>query len=123
MSISFLLVAAGVVSGAAAVPPKPNIVWIMADDMGWGEPSAYPAGSKHGRISTPNLDAFAASGIRFTEAYAGYTVCAPSRTTLMTGFHSGHFGAKNLPGTSLPTSVDVLTTPEMLQKVRKPRLL
>ena len=84
--------------------------------MGWGEPSAYPAGSAHGRILTPNLDAFAASGIRFTDAYAGYTVCAPSRTTLMTGFHSGHFGAKKLPGTSLPTSVDVLTTPEMLQK-------
>lgn len=88
----------------------------MADDLGWGEPSAYPAGSKHGRISTPNLDAFAKSGLRFTNAYAGYTVCAPSRTTLMTGFHSGHFGAKKLPGTSLPTSVNVLTTPEMLQK-------
>ena len=87
-----LLVASGVASGVAAAAPspqpaKPNIVWIMADDLGWGEPSAYPAGSKHGRISTPHLDAFAAGGIRFTDAYAGYTVCAPSRTTLMTGFH------------------------------------
>jgi len=112
---SFLL-ATGALGVAAAAAAKPNIVWIMADDLGWGEPSAYPAGSKHGRISTPHLDAFAASGIRFTDAYAGYTVCAPSRTTLMTGFHSGHFGAKKLPGTSLPTSVDILTTPEMLQK-------
>jgi hypothetical protein len=61
MSRSFLLAAGGVAAAAAAaagpvdpVGAKPNIVWIMADDLGWGEPSAYPAGSKHGRISTPN---------------------------------------------------------------------
>ena len=74
--ISSLLVTGGV-AAAAAAPPKPNIVWIMADDLGWGEPSAYPAGSKHGRISTPNLKKFAASGIRFTDAYAGYTGLYP----------------------------------------------
>ena len=59
---------------------------VNEDDMGWGEPGLYPSTSQHGRISTPNLDEFGRSGMRFTNAYAGYTVCAPSRTTLMTGF-------------------------------------
>ena len=71
--------------------------------MGWGEIELYPSGSAHGRISTPNLNKFGKGGIQFTNAYAGYTVCAPSRTTLMTGYHSGHFGAQGLPGTSTPS--------------------
>jgi len=88
----------------------------MADDMGWGEPELYPSTSDHGRISTPNLNKFGQGGIQFTNAYAGYTVCAPSRTTLMTGFHSGHFKQNQLPGTQLPLSLPILTTQEMLQK-------
>ena len=73
----------------------------MADDMGWGEPGLYSATSPHGRISTPNLDEFGQGGLRFTNAYVGYTVCAPSRTTLMTGFHSGNFVKMGFLGTTL----------------------
>jgi len=68
---------------------RPNIVWIMADDLGYGEVGLYPATSEHGRIATPNLDTFGKEGVRFTQAYAGYTVCGPSRMTFFTGRHSG----------------------------------
>lgn len=65
----------------------------MADDLGWGEVGSFPAGSPHGRIATPNLDKFAREGMKFTNAYAGYTVCAPSRAAFFSGRNSGHFGA------------------------------
>eukprot|EP00750_Incisomonas_marina_P006185 INCI14358.1.p1 GENE.INCI14358.1~~INCI14358.1.p1 ORF type:complete len:547 (+),score=70.63 INCI14358.1:71-1711(+) len=94
---------------------RPNIIWIMADDMGWGEPGLYPSTSQHGRISTPNLDEFGRSGMRFTNAYAGYTVCAPSRTTLMTGYHSGHFPALGLDGQNIAPSFNgTLLLPQLL---------
>ncbi|MGK7396801.1 MAG: arylsulfatase [Candidatus Cyclobacteriaceae bacterium M3_2C_046] len=64
----------------------PNIIFIMADDLGYGDLGSY--GQK--LIQTPNLDQIAAEGIRFTQAYAGSTVCAPSRSVLMTGQHTGH---------------------------------
>jgi arylsulfatase A-like enzyme len=95
---------------------RPNIIWIMADDMGWGEPQVYPSISPHGRISTPNLNAFAKSGIHFTNAYAGYTVCAPSRTTLMSGYHSGHFEAAGLnPGGLTPSWDKGILLPQLLK--------
>jgi len=65
---------------------RPNIIYIMADDMGYGDLGCY--GSK--RIKTPNLDRLAAEGIRFTNHYAGTSVCAPSRCSLMTGLTTGH---------------------------------
>lgn len=65
---------------------KPNIVWILADDLGYGDLGSY--GQE--RIKTPHLDIMAAEGMRFTDAYAGFTVCAPSRSVLMTGQHTGH---------------------------------
>ena len=64
----------------------PNIIYILADDLGYGELGAY--GQE--KIETPNLDALAASGMRFTQHYAGAPVCAPSRCVLLTGMHSGH---------------------------------
>ena len=71
----------------AAEPPRPpSIVFILADDLGYGDLGCY--GQK--RIKTPNLDRLAAEGMRFTQFYAGDTVCAPSRCCLMTGFHTGH---------------------------------
>ena len=66
--------------------PPPNIVLIVADDLGYGDVGAY--GQK--RIQTPVLDQMAREGLRFTDFYAGSTVCAPSRAALMTGFHTGH---------------------------------
>lgn len=65
---------------------KPNIVFIMADDLGYGDLSCY--GQK--KFATPRLDRMAAEGTRFTQYYAGSTVCAPSRSVLMTGLHTGH---------------------------------
>src|SRR5262245_63673550 len=77
------------VPAAAQAPQgkkKPNIIFILADDLGYGDLGCY--GQK--KIKTPHLDRLAAQGVRFTQAYAGSTVCAPSRCALMTGQHTGH---------------------------------
>jgi uncharacterized sulfatase len=83
-----LLVVICVISGlpARAAERPPNIIFILADDLGYGDLGCY--GQKS--ITTANLDAFAAQGMRFTQFYAGSTVCAPSRCALMTGLHTGH---------------------------------
>jgi arylsulfatase A-like enzyme len=65
---------------------RPNIIFIQADDLGYGDLSCY--GQR--RFRTPNIDRLAAEGMRFTQYYAGSTVCAPSRSALMTGQHTGH---------------------------------
>jgi arylsulfatase A-like enzyme len=70
----------------AAQPSKPNIVFILADDLGYGDLGCYGQQT----IQTPNLDRMAAEGMIFTDFYAGSTVCAPSRCCLMTGVHTGH---------------------------------
>jgi arylsulfatase A-like enzyme len=70
----------------SAPTPRPNIIIVQADDLGYGDLSAYG----QAQFQTPALDRLAAGGIRFTEYYAGSTVCAPSRASLMTGLHTGH---------------------------------
>jgi len=72
--------------GRTAGVRKTNIIYIMADDLGYGDLGCY--GQKD--ILTPNVDALARGGVRFTEHYSGSTVCAPSRCCLMTGLHTGH---------------------------------
>src|SRR3982750_108449 len=67
-------------------PARPNILLILADDLGYGDLGCY--GQR--RIRTPHLDRLAAQGVRFTQCYAGSTVCAPSRSALMEGRHTGH---------------------------------
>lgn len=84
--IVFLLVAAPLLQAQSGSPQKPNIIYIMADDLGYGD--IGPFGQQ--KIRTPNLDRMAAEGMRFTQYYAGSTVCAPSRSVLMTGLHTGH---------------------------------
>ena len=81
-----ILSALMVASGAFAQNKTPNIIFILCDDMGYGDLGCY--GQKY--INTPNIDQMAAEGMRFTQAYAGSPVSAPSRATLMTGQHSGH---------------------------------
>ncbi len=71
---------------AAAENRPPNIVFILADDLGYADVGCY--GQK--QIKTPHIDALAAEGMRFTQAYAGSSICAPSRGVLMTGQHTGH---------------------------------
>jgi arylsulfatase A-like enzyme len=79
-------VAAGAVHAAAPRPTPPNFVFIMADDAGVYDFGCY--GQK--LIQTPNVDRLAAEGMLFTDCYAGASVCAPSRSVLMTGQHTGH---------------------------------
>jgi arylsulfatase A-like enzyme len=77
----------GLLAGAAfGAESKPNIILILADDLGYGELGSY--GQK--LIKTPVLDRMATEGMRFTQFYAGNTVCAPSRSVLLTGLHTGH---------------------------------
>ena len=96
---------------AAQVSAKPpNIIFIMADDLGYGDVGAY--GQKYFR--TPRLDQMAREGIRFTQYYAGSTVCAPSRSVLMTGFHSGHTRIRG--NGNVPLDYGDLTVAEILKK-------
>ncbi len=76
----------GVQLQSAGKSAKPNIIYILADDLGYGELGCY--GQK--LIETPNIDRLAANGIRFTQHYSGAPVCAPSRCVLLTGKHMGH---------------------------------
>ena len=78
----------------AVAAEKPNIIFILADDLGYGELGCY--GQK--QIRTPHLDRMAAEGMRFTQFYAGSTVCAPSRAVLMTGRHTGHVSVRGNAG-------------------------
>jgi arylsulfatase A-like enzyme len=93
--------------GAAA---KPNVIFILADDLGYGHLGCYG----QTRIRTPRLDKMAAEGLRFTQAYAASTVCAPSRASLMTGLHQGHaFIRGNSP--KLPLRPADVTLAEVLK--------
>ncbi|MFM1904175.1 MAG: Arylsulfatase precursor [Planctomycetota bacterium] len=80
------MLAAFCVASSLHATDKPNIIFILVDDAGIGDFSAY--GCRYG--STPNIDRLAAEGMRFTRAYSGSAVCAPTRCVLMTGKHTGH---------------------------------
>src|SRR5687767_9355326 len=98
--VVFVCVLAVLLAGCAAAPVAraadsansrgparpPNIVFIMADDLGWGDVGALG----QTKIRTPHIDALAAAGTAFTQYYAGAAVCAPTRCALMTGLHTGH---------------------------------
>ncbi|MGN6547406.1 MAG: arylsulfatase [Aureliella sp.] len=93
-----VIAALAAVDAFAADPKQPNLIWIMADDLGYGELGCY--GQKV--IATPNLDQMAREGLRFTQFYAGATVCAPSRSVLMTGQHHGHTRVRGNAGSTNP---------------------
>ena len=79
------LFALAVGSSRGVASPPPNVIYLLADDLGYGDLGSY--GQK--RVRTPNFDRLAAEGMRFTQHYAGAPFCAPSRATLMTGRHTG----------------------------------
>ncbi len=85
-SCSFMGDANGEGRPAARDPDRPNVILILADDLGYGEVGVYG----QTKIRTPTLDGLARQGIRFTEFYSGSSVCAPARCTLLTGKHTGH---------------------------------
>jgi arylsulfatase A-like enzyme len=80
------LASSSIVTGTQITKERPNIIFILADDMGYGDLSCY--GSEI--IKTPNIDKLAKEGIRFTQSYAGSAVSSPSRCALLTGKHTGH---------------------------------
>lgn len=88
---------------------KPNIIMIHSDDLGWGDLSCY--GQK--KFKTPHLDRMAAEGARFTSYYSGSTVCAPSRCSLMTGFHMGHAWVRG--NGDIPLRPEDVTVAEVLK--------
>jgi len=96
---------------AADVPARrpPNVVFILADDLGYGDLGCYGQQLIH----TPNLDRMARDGLRFTQCYSGSTVCAPSRCCLMTGLHTGH--ARIRGNANVPLEPDDLTVAEVMR--------
>ena len=89
---------------------KPNVIFIMADDLGYGDLGCY--GQKV--IQTPEIDRLAAEGTRFTQFYAGSTVCAPSRCVLMTGLHTGHATIRG--NAMVPLRPEDVTVAEIFKK-------
>src|SRR6266700_633438 len=113
---------AGVLSSLAADAPlnplqariqakhKPNIIFILADDLGYGDLGCYG----QTKIKTPNIDRLAAEGLRFTQCYAVTTVCAPSRAALMTGLHTGHVRIRG--NAAVPLQAADVTVAEVLKR-------
>jgi len=91
---------------------KPNVVYILADDLGYGDLSCY--GQK--KFKTPNIDRLAKEGLRFTDHYSGNTVCSPSRASLMTGQHPGHCYLRGNTGPTIAAlDPDVTVLPEVFK--------
>ena len=89
LAVAFSLLHAELLRAASRVPirsDKPNIIYLLADDLGYAELGCYG----QTKIKTPHIDRLAAEGMRFLQHYSGSPVCAPSRCTLMTGLHTGH---------------------------------
>jgi arylsulfatase A-like enzyme len=105
-----ILAAFAAVALPALGASHPNIVYILADDLGYGDLGCYGQTT----LSTPNIDRLAGEGMRFTRHYAGNTVCAPSRGVLMTGLHTGHGRIRGNGDWVLPD--DDLTVPKLLKQ-------
>lgn len=113
MRIALALLLLGMASGLSAAN-RPNIVFILADDLGYSELGCYG----QTKIRTPYIDQLAAEGMRFTRNYSGNAVCAPSRCVLMTGKHPGHAFVRNnksvQPEGQQPIPADEVTLAELL---------
>jgi len=103
----------GLVSIAAAQAPRPNVVVLLADDLGWGDLSSYGATD----LSTPHIDRLADEGVRFTEFYAAANTCSPSRAALMTGRYPFRSGVNAVLFHDTPEGLphDEITMPELLR--------
>src|SRR5439155_5755871 len=110
----FLLLVLGFTATAA---DRPNIVFLFADDLGYGDVGAFG----QTKIRTPNIDQLAKDGMRLTQCYAGNAVCAPSRCVLMTGMHPGHAQVRNnrevKPEGQHPLKAGTATLPRLLQQL------
>ena len=99
-----------------SIPQKPNIIFILADDLGYGDVSCQG----QTKFQTPNIDKLAAEGMTFTQHYSGSTVCSPSRSVLLTGQHTGHtpIRGNKRDGNkgNWPIAAEALTIAEILQE-------
>ena len=103
----------GLAAPLAAQPVRPNIILIHADDLGYGDLGSYG----QTKFATPHLDRLAREGTRFTQYYAGSTVCAPSRAALMLGLHTGHNWIRG--NGEIPLRPSDVTLPEVLKAALK----
>jgi arylsulfatase A len=115
VSFGLLLPPSALAQRNANARNAPNIILILADDLGWGDLGSYG----QTKIKTPHLDRLAAEGMRFTQFYSGSPVCAPSRCTLMTGKHGGHAYIRNnretQPEGQWPIPASEVTIAELLK--------
>ena len=107
---------APVAAPAAKGPRKPNIIFILADDLGYAELGCYG----QTKIKTPNIDRLCKAGMKFSDAYSGHAVCAPSRCTFLTGLHTGHSHVRDNLGTAyagqLDLPLDTVTVAKLLKQ-------
>ena len=102
---------AAIAESRPPAPRRPSIIFILADDLGYGDLGCYG----QTRVRTPNIDKLAQEGIRFTDFYAGSTVCSPSRAALMLGKHTGHLNIRgNFQGSTL--LADEITVAQVLKQ-------
>src|SRR5437016_912375 len=95
MKLSLMLLAAAALSFCAAGADRPNVVFILADDLGWSDttfdrPNAF--------YETPNIQRLAQRGLRFTQAYAANPLCSPTRASIMTGLYPARIGLTSATG-------------------------
>ena len=111
-----LALLAGVTAPLFAAPPPPNLIFILSDDLAQGDLGVY--GQR--LIRTPRLDRMAREGTRYTQAYSGTSVCAPSRASLLTGLHTGHAPIRGnweiQPEGQLPLPAETPTVAEVLRR-------
>ena len=120
MHLGFKLICSGLVLLSSCNDNKteeklPNIIYILADDLGYGDLGVY--GQE--KFATPHIDRLANEGMLFTQHYAGTTVCAPSRSVLMTGLHTGHTpvrGNRGMNGGQFPLPSETLTVAKLLRQ-------
>lgn len=114
--LTSLILLCGGLCVCAADDTRPNIIYILLDDAGYGDLSCY--GQQ--KFATPHIDRLAAEGIRFTNHYSGSTVCAPTRCCLMTGVHTGHSYVRGnrevKPEGQAAMPADIVTMPRLLRK-------
>lgn len=115
LSLFVLPIALLGLAGTCAAERPPNLIWIMADDLGYGELGCYGQQT----LQTPNIDRLAKEGLRFTQFYAGATVCAPSRSVLMTGQHHGHTRVRGNAGQGNPLAQALRSQDVTVAKVLK----
>ncbi len=113
MNANIILTLGLLITSLTNTTAKPNIIYILADDLGYGDLGCY--GQKV--IQTPRIDAMAGEGLKFTQHYAGSTICGPSRSSLLEGKHTGHTYVRGNGTLQMRENPNELIFPQALQQV------